>query len=51
MLAGYVQSLNISDNEFTRIGDSAVPAPFNISMTTCQIQTRWSPHSERAFER
>ena len=26
MLAGYVQSLNISDNEFTRIGDSAVVA-------------------------
>ena len=24
-----------------------VPAPVNISMTTCQIQTGWSPRSER----
>jgi hypothetical protein len=31
---------------------AAVPAPFNISsMTTCQIQNAWSPHSERLFER
>ena len=29
-----------------------VPAPANISMSTCQIQTGWwSPHSERWFER
>ena len=28
-----------------------VPAPANISMTACQIQTEWSPHSERSFER
>ena len=28
-----------------------VPAPANISMTTWQIQTSWSPHSERSFER
>jgi|EP01046_Picozoa_sp_COSAG06_P092376 hypothetical protein len=30
---------------------SVVPAPANISMTTCPIQTGWSPHSERPFER
>ena len=28
-----------------------VPAPVNISMTSCQIQTGWSPRSERSFER
>ena len=28
-----------------------VPAPANISMTTCQVQTGWSPLSERSFER
>jgi len=28
-----------------------IPAPVNISMTTCQIQTGWSPRSERSFER
>ena len=27
-----------------------VPAPSNISGTTCQIQTGWSPCSERRFE-
>jgi hypothetical protein len=28
-----------------------VPAPFNIGRTSCQIQTGWSPRSERRFER
>ena len=29
-----------------------IPAPANIlCMTTCPIQTGWSPHSERSFER
>eukprot|EP01046_Picozoa_sp_COSAG06_P006127 COSAG06_NODE_285_length_18323_cov_93.673672_8_plen_88_part_00 len=29
----------------------AVPTPVNISTTACQIQTGWSPRSERSFER
>ena len=28
-----------------------IPTPVNISTTACQIQTGWSPHSERSFER
>ena len=32
-------------------GPVLVPAPANVSMTTCQIQTGWSPHSQRSFER
>eukprot|EP01046_Picozoa_sp_COSAG06_P023426 COSAG06_NODE_1859_length_8205_cov_15.172095_7_plen_131_part_00 len=32
-------------------GAALVPAPFKISMTACQIQTGWSPRSERSFER
>jgi hypothetical protein len=32
-------------------GGWGVPAPVNISMTTCQIQTGWSLRSERSFER
>jgi hypothetical protein len=28
-----------------------LPTPVNISMTSCQIQTGWSPRSERSFER
>jgi hypothetical protein len=28
-----------------------VPTPVNISTTACQIQTVWSPRSERSFER
>jgi hypothetical protein len=28
-----------------------VPAPVNISMTTCQIQTGWSPRSVRSCVR
>ena len=30
---------------------AGLPAPVNISVTACQIQTGWSPRSERSFER
>ena len=30
---------------------SILPTPADISTPTCQIQTGWSPHSKRSFER
>jgi hypothetical protein len=39
------------DQKSQDLGNRVVPTPANISMTTCQIQTGWSPHSERSFER
>ena len=52
--SGQAQGLAVAETLFglnNPAGRAAVPAPVNISMTTCQIQTGWSPRSERSFER